>query len=241
MPLYFPPWLAHFFGGMNRFSILLLAVLIFVARLTIAGAAPSAAVFEGKALCFRVAQLTESFAGQFRQLQPTNKIAGNILDLRFADGDAAAVEAVVKILSVQKKPLVILVNSQTRGGAAELAVQLREDKLGVIIGSTNLAGRITPDIAVAVSAEDEKQFMANPFAATTTNGAPAVPKNELLSFVDHMTEAELVRKRIKDGEDPGDEEVTPRPAPPQPVILDPALARAVDLVKALAVLKHSRD
>jgi hypothetical protein len=34
----------------------------------------------------------------------------------------------------------------------------------------------------------------------------------------------------------GDEVLSPRPAPPQPVIRDPALARAVDLLKALAIL-----
>lgn len=225
---------------MNRCVILFL-VLISAARVATAGGAPSAAVFEGKVLCLRVPQLTGDFTGQFRQLQPTNKIAGTILDLRFAEGDTAAVEAAVKIFSAQKKPLVILVNGQMRGGAVELALHLRADKLGVIIGSTNLTGKITPDIAVAVSVEDERQFLANPFAATTTNGV-VTNKNEILSFVDHMTEAELVRKRIKDGEDPGDDEdLTPRPAPPSPVILDPVLARAVDLVKALAVLKPSHD
>jgi len=124
--------------------------------------------------------------------------------------------------------------------AAELALHLRVAKLGVLIGSSNGTAPIAPDISVAVNAEDEKQFLANPFATPTTNGAP-VAKAELLSFVDHMTEAELVRKRIKDGEDPGDEDVTPRPAPLQPIIRDPSLARAVDLVKALAVLKPAHD
>jgi hypothetical protein len=58
--------------------------------------------------------------------------------------------------------------------------------------------------------------------------------------VDHMTEAELVHRKIKDGEDASDEMLSPRPAPPQPVIRDPALARAVDLLKALAILQPVR-
>ena len=63
--------------------------------------------------------------------------------------------------------------------------------------------------------------------------------NELLAFVDHTSEADLVRKRIKDGEDDG-EATQPRVEPPQPVIRDPALARAVDLLKALAALHPAR-
>jgi hypothetical protein len=61
----------------------------------------------------------------------------------------------------------------------------------------------------------------------------------LLGFVDHTSEADLVRKRIKDGESDG-AIATPRAEPPQPVIRDPALARAVDLVKALAALHPAR-
>ena len=63
--------------------------------------------------------------------------------------------------------------------------------------------------------------------------------NNLLAIVDHTSEAELVRKRVKDG-DEGGEITTPRAEPLQPVIADPALARALDLLKALAVLHKSR-
>ena len=63
--------------------------------------------------------------------------------------------------------------------------------------------------------------------------------NNLLAIVDHTSEAELVRKRIKDGDEGGDLP-TPRAEPAQPVIRDPALARAVDLLKALAVLHKPR-
>ena len=203
--------------------------------------AVAATVFEGKLLCVRVAQLTEKFPGQFQSLQPTNPPAGLILDLRFADGSAAAMTAAEEFFAVKKLPLVILVNGQTRGGALDLALRLRGEKLAVVIASTNRIGNFSPDIAVESSAADEKKFLENPFAAATTN-APltTAAKNELLPFVDHMTEAELVQRKIKDGEDVGDEVLSPRPAPLQPVIRDPALARAVDLLKALAILQPLR-
>jgi hypothetical protein len=53
-----------------------------------------------------------------------------------------------------------------------------------------------------------------------------------------MSEAELVRNHVKDGED---DEIQPttRTEPP-PVIRDPALARAVDLLKALAIVRPAR-
>jgi hypothetical protein len=60
--------------------------------------------------------------------------------------------------------------------------------------------------------------------------------NDFLPFVDHMSEADLVRIRMKDGEDNAKASALPRPAPVRPVIRDPALARAVDLLKALAAL-----
>ena len=62
--------------------------------------------------------------------------------------------------------------------------------------------------------------------------------NEFFPFVDHTSEADLVRKRVKDGDD--DDTATPRLEPSQPVIRDPALARALDLFKALAALHPAR-
>jgi hypothetical protein len=55
-----------------------------------------------------------------------------------------------------------------------------------------------------------------------------------------MSEAELVRKQIKDGEEDGSAVPSPHGEPASPVIRDPELARAVDLLKALAVLGKAR-
>jgi len=231
---------AAFFRDMNQVFILFLAVAVGLSavRSTAAEPAPNVSVLEGNVLCIRPGYLTENFPDQFHAVQLTNRVVGTVLDLRFADGDDKAVEAAVKMFAARKTPLAMLVNGQTRGAAAELAGKLRAANAGILIGSTNLPGITPTDILVKVGLEDEKKFQANPFALAATNELISLSaKNELLPFVDHMSEAELVRKRIKDGEDGSDDSSTPRPLPAQPVIRDPSLARAVDLIKALAILK----
>ena len=192
-------------------------------------------VLDNTLLCVRANRVTDNFSEQLRAAQPTNVISGTILDLRSADGDR---NAAINDFPGRKSPLVILVNGQTRGAASALAAQLRASGTVVIIGSANAAKTLRPDITVAVSADDEKRFLENPYFTAPVPAAFSAT-NDLLPFVDHMSEAELVRKKVKDGEDTGDDALTTRTEPP-PVIRDPALARAVDLLKALAVLKQSR-
>ena len=202
--------------------------------------AVSASFWETNLLCIRASQVTTNFVAQLRASQPPGRLTGTVLDLRFADGGRGDADAAEKWFASKKTPLVILVNSQTRGAAAALVTRLRASLAAIVIGSTNPPGFISPDIAVAASLDDEKKFQENPFFKAAANRIAAVSAtNNLLAFVDHTSEAELVRKRIKDGEEDGDA-TTPRAEPPQPVIRDPALARAVDLLKALAVLHQSR-
>ncbi|HEV2695991.1 MAG TPA: hypothetical protein VG347_24095 [Verrucomicrobiae bacterium] len=227
---------------MNRAVILFLALGVSAVSALAADLAPNVTVLEGDVLCIRPGHLTEGFPDQFHALQLTNKVVGTVLDLRFADGEETAVDGAVKMFATRKAPLALLVNSETRGAAAELAGKLRAANAGILIGSTNLPGIIPTDILVKVSLADEKKFQLDAFAMTATNEpVSSSAKNELLPFVDHMSEAELVRKRIKDGEDDGEEAATPRVEPAQPVIQDPSLARAVDLLKALAILKPAHS
>ena len=210
------------------------------ARAVAAETAPlTASLLDQDVLCLRVHQLTDNFAVEWLAAQPTNRLDGIILDLRSADGEKNAAMVAGKLFAGKNPPLIILVNGQTCGSAATLAVNLRTAGEGILVGSTNFTGPTRPDITVTVSVENEKQFLADPFFV------PATPKsvlssgtNEFMEFVDHTSEADLVRKRVKDGEE-GDT-TTPRAEPSQPVIRDPALARAVDLLKALAVLKQAR-
>jgi hypothetical protein len=220
---------------MKKCAFLILAV----GALAVAGRAAETevSILETNILRVRVNQLTENFAEQLRAATPTNAVIGNILDLRAADGgDGAA--AAEDFFSAKKLPLVILVDAQTDGAAAALAKNLRAAGAGIVIGGAN--GKISPDIAVTVSAGDEKLFLQNPYAVTATPKIAFSTNNQLLPFVDHTSEADLVRRRVKDGEDDSDATNSPRPEPAQPVIRDPALARAVDLLKALAILHPAR-
>jgi len=223
---------------MKKCAILFVAVI----NLALAGRAADMEVslLETNVLRVRVNRLTENFAAQLRAATPTNAVIGRILDLRAASGDADAAALAINCFSGPKPPLVILVDSQTDGAAAALANQLHAARTGVVIGSPD--GPVQPDIAVAGRAADEKIFLQNPYATIPTNPASTLSAtNELLPYVDHTSEAELVRKRVKDGEDASDATNSPRAEPAQPILRDPVLARAVDLLKALAILHPARD
>jgi hypothetical protein len=128
------------------------------------------------------------------------------------------------------------------------------------------SGGLQPDIAVAVSADDERAFWENPYASPAQNNSPGVATNNLLPFVDRISEADLVLQKQNEGKHTGalhmldmdlpgagsiykpvnggntnENSSSTRAAEPQkPVIHDPVLARAVDLIKGLAVVHQSR-
>jgi C-terminal processing protease CtpA/Prc len=129
------------------------------------------------------------------------------------------------------------------------------------------SGGLQPDIAVTVSADDERAFFENPYGtlAQNTNVAQAATNN-FLPFVDRISEADLVLQKQNDGKhtgalhtrdmdlpgagsirkqgDGGNTNENSAPArgaePQKPVLRDPVLARAVDLIKGLAVMHQSR-
>lgn len=213
---------------MKRCAILCLAAAL--ATLAARATEPlRVSVLDDAVLCLRASRVPENVTEQIRAADVPNHLAGTVLDLRFADG--AATNAADYFLH-HHSPLVILINGQTRGDAALLAAQLRASSAAVLIGSTNPPANLAPDITVAVSSDDEKKFQDDPFLKTAS--AVTVSPTNLLAFVDHTSEAELVRKRVKDGDET--DTSSPRAEPPQPVVRDPALARAMDLLKALAAL-----
>jgi hypothetical protein len=199
-------------------------------------------VLENEVAYLRVGEVRSNLAAEIQSAQnslaATNKIAGTILDLRFTAGDdVAAAKATADLFAQKKLPLAILVNAGTRGAALNLAAELRAARDGLIFGGST---ELKPDIAVAVKTEDERKFLENPYAALAPNetNASADTNDNLGTFIDHTSEADLVREKIKDGDQ--DEDSTPaRPTEPQkPFIHDPVLARAVDLIKALAVIRQ---
>jgi hypothetical protein len=206
------------------------------------GALVRASVLESNVAYLRVGDVAKNLPEEIQSAQTaltaTNRIAGTVLDLRFADGDdLAAATATADLFAAKKLPLVILVNGKTHGAAAALATALRETRDGLVLGSAT--ADLKPDIAVAVKIADEKQYLENPYAALEQSETNAADTNHFGAFIDHTTEADLVREKIKDGEQDEDSE-PPKPADPQkPYIHDPVLARAVDLIKALAVVHSS--
>lgn len=184
----------------------------------------------------RAGDISGNFTQAIQAAAPTNRIAGTVLDLRFAGGSNASG---ADYFADQKTPLVILVNGETRGAAATLATQLHAAHKAILIGSTNPPGLVLPDISVAVPRSEEKAFQQNPYAqAPGADDVALTASNTFLPFVDHTSEADLVRQKIKDGEE--FEAAAPVPAKPQPrVIHDPELARAVDLLKAITVFRSA--
>jgi hypothetical protein len=161
-------------------------------------------MLENDVMYLRVGQAGKNLAAEIRSAQNdlamTNKIAGTVLDLRFAGGDDSdAAKKAADLLAGKKLPLVILVDDETRGAAASLAAELRSARAGLIFGSST---EIKPDIAVTVK------------SSLTTRARPTwcAPKSKTAT-------------RMKTPR-------TSRPGPAKPVIRDPVLARAVDLIKA---------
>lgn len=115
-----------------------------------------------------------------------------------------------------------------------------------------LARGLKPDIAVETSLADERAYLEDPYRILHP---PAPAKNDSSTTSNRAStnqpahrptnEAELVRER-RAGEtlDDDSDEMSPQiiaapeePAPP--VIADTALARALDLLKGLAVIQQS--
>jgi hypothetical protein len=221
--------------------VLMTAVLV-AAQIPLHADLVKSAILENDVAYLRVGKVGKNLADEIQSAQSalaaTNKTAGTVLDLRFAGGDDLdSAKAVADLFAAKKSPLAILVNGETRSAAAKLAEDLRAARDGLVFGGA--AGELKPDIAVAVKIEDEKKFLENPYATlsqTETNSSAGT--NNYSPFIDHTSEADLVREKIKDG-DQDEDSIPPRPTEPQkPFIHDPVLARAVDLIKALAVVRQ---
>jgi hypothetical protein len=123
--------------------------------------------------------------------------------------------------------------------------KLRVAVSGIIVGDGKaLTNGIAPDIAVDSNLQDEKAYLQDPYKdlhpseiaeTDTASRAPAEPRPR-------FNEAELVREHKAGAQtfDVSDEirPVLAEPAPP--VVSDPTLARALDLLKSLAVVEPNR-
>jgi hypothetical protein len=114
-------------------------------------------------------------------------------------------------------------------------------------GSTLSMEGVQPDILVDVNLQDERAYYADAFrelgnsastAASASNQGNGTNRSRRARF----NEAELVRER-RDGFNPDLEvpSTTNEQGTEKPVVRDPALARALDVLKGLAVVRHSRS
>lgn len=156
-------------------------------------------------------------------------------------------------------PLAVLVNGKTGAAAEALAAILRSGQAGLVIGVETAGhasifkefelksgqklriatadvrvgedvalGRagVTPDIAVDVSEADERTYFDDPYADPEGRGSVSRRR---------VNEAELVRRRRQ-----GDGESAAAGTKPEdrPILRDPSLGRALDLLKGIAVVRR---
>jgi hypothetical protein len=182
-------------------------------------------------------------------------------------GTSGTAEALVTALRTAGAAMVI--GSPTAGSAMIFKAFVLKDGARLLIAAAPVktddktipAGGLKPDIAVAVNADDERGFWKNPYGLPAPGNNDSRPAtNAYLPYIDHTSEADLVRERKKDGklinlsgparpsmprgndDNDGDEDAPPPAAsrPQKPALRDPVLARAVDLVKGLAVMREAR-
>ena len=236
------------------------------------------------------AKLDDALMTEFKKLGGPGKLKGLTLDLRYAVGtdQKAAARAADRFLAAERMlltvdgetlrstsktnaiqlPTAILVNRQTGGAAEVLAALLRQNNVGLLIGSGTTGGTrqfkdftlstgqrlriatgetklgdgqampaagLRPDIAIAVTTEEESSFFAEPYKTVAPVAVASAVKKAGGSPA-RLTEAELVR-RMKAGQDLDSEMVVSTPVSAAPLVRDPALARALDLLKGLAVVR----
>jgi C-terminal processing protease CtpA/Prc len=120
--------------------------------------------------------------------------------------------------------------------------RLRIATTPVRLGDESIISRLQPDITVTVSPKDESAYFADayaPLSKPTADNHLKAATNSLLPLIARTSEADLVREKQKNGEDSGATAPPPSQGPQKPAIRDPALARALDLIKGLAITRES--
>jgi hypothetical protein len=199
-------------------------------------------------------QLLKWGGGSAQSTEKSDAITVPIAALVNRDTSAAA-EALAAVLRQSGAGLVL--GSRTAGEAmiAKDFPLSNGDKLRIAVArievgdtATLSADGLKPDIQVDVPAEDERAYYADAFkmlekptllTANTTlslSNSPSSTTNRTRR--PRFNEAELVRER-REGATLESDAVAGREEPDMPIVHDPALARALDLLKGLAVVRHA--
>lgn len=165
---------------------------------------------------------------------------------------AGAAEALAATLRATETAL--LIGARTAGGTSRFrdfvladGQRLRIAETPIVVGAGQpvaLEGA-KPDIEVAVDPEQERLYLEDPYRVIARPGGRESPTGSGTNLTVaatnrslRLTEADLVRMR-REGIDA--EDALRRPTEPPPKLVnDPALARALDLLKALAVVGPGR-
>lgn len=239
-------------------------------------------------------KLEDALAAEFSKLGGAEQLRGLILDLRYAGGvdQKAAARAADRFIATDRVlltvegevlrattktnaiqlPTAILVNRHTSGAAEVLAALLRQNQVGLLIGTGTPGGMrqfkeftlstgqqlriaigetklgdgqslpasgLRPDIAVTVGAEEERVFYAEPYRNLGRSSVIAGGAAHGKDSPARLNEAELIR-RMKEGQNPETPQVVTTPSVATPQVRDPALARALDLLKGLSVVHATK-
>jgi hypothetical protein len=109
-------------------------------------------------------------------------------------------------------------------------------------GNSPAVSHMQPDITVTISPDDERVYFADAYAELSKPAADTslnAATNGFLPFIDRISEADLVREKLNDSGEHREATQPRHTAPQKPLIRDPALARALDLIKGLAVVRES--
>ncbi len=227
----------------NWLSAILFLAAVSASAQSADNALAKSAVLDGSVAYLRIGVVGQNLSAEIQSAEQTmaatNNIAGTVLDLRFAGGDdLGSAKAAADLFTQGKLPVAVLINNETAGAAEKLAADLRAAKAGLIFGSST---DLKPDISVSISADAERKYMRNPYGIVSTNQIASASTNDFLPYIDHTTEADLVREKIKDGDQDADFAPPSASAPQEPFIRDPVLARGMDFIKGLAVLRLSHS
>ncbi len=105
-------------------------------------------------------------------------------------------------------------------------------------GTALTGAGLKPDVSVEVKSDDERAYLADPF--TDLNPAAPPKPGATTAARRRMNEAELVRRQREGQNTEEDEFVGAAGDKHRQIMRDPALARAVDILKGIVLLKAAR-
>ncbi|HEY6169901.1 MAG TPA: S41 family peptidase [Verrucomicrobiae bacterium] len=164
-----------------------------------------------------------------------------------------AAEALAAILRQSASALIIGNNTAGEASMFNDFTLAEGQKVRLAAGSVKLGNGealsikgVAPDLAVSVTSEEERAYFSDPFKSprpviAKVNGA--TNSSSTNQPFRRINEAELVRLQ-REGNLPDDDSPLPaatgKAAPAKPVLRDPALTRALDVLKALAIVQPGR-